>query len=242
LRLKLLKKCNAMKKQYQHILFDLDRTIWDFEKNSKEAIQEIYSHFKIERFQPDFDIFFNTYHSINEELWEKYKIGQISKKELSETRFARTFKSFGFDGTNEGKQAGEMYLELSVNKKHTFEGAHESISQLCNTYKLHIITNGFKEVQERKLINCNLRQYFDTIITSEDAGFQKPDNRIFEYAFEQTGSHNRNAIIIGDDENTDIKGAINVEMDSIWFNPNGNKSTIKATHQISSLNELISIL
>ncbi|PLX21111.1 MAG: noncanonical pyrimidine nucleotidase, YjjG family [Salinivirgaceae bacterium] len=231
-----------MKNKYQHLLFDLDRTIWDFEKNSKEAIKEIYSHFKIDKFQPDFEIFFNTYHAINEELWEKYRIGNISKKELSETRFANTFKTFGFDGTKEGKKAGEMYLELSVNKTHTFEGAHETINYLSKSYELHILTNGFKEVQERKLINCNLRDFFSTIITSEDAGYQKPDLKIFEFAFEQTGANNQNTIMIGDDESTDIAGAKNARMDSIWFNPEGKAPKETPNYQVKTLPELTTLL
>ena len=231
-----------MNNKYQHILFDLDRTIWDFEKNSKEAIHEIYLHFRIEQYQPDFEVFFNTYRKINEVLWEDYRKGTITKKELSDTRFAETFKRFGFDGTIEGKEAGEMYLNLSINKTHTFPKAHQTIDYLSSKYKLHIITNGFKEVQEKKLQNCQLRSFFDKIITSEDAGAQKPDKAIFNFAFNKTGASESNAIIIGDDEKTDIAGAIKMGMDSIWFNPEKRESIGNAKMQIESLEELKSIL
>jgi putative hydrolase of the HAD superfamily len=227
---------------YQHILFDLDRTLWDFEKNSKEAIQEIYSFFKINQYEPDFEKFFKSYKAINEKLWEDYRSGIISKKKLSDTRFTATFKSFGFDGTKEGKEAGKMYLELSINKTHTFPKAVETCEYLSNKYKLHIITNGFKEIQEKKLKNVRLRSFFDKIITSEDAGAQKPDQRIFDFAFEKIGATSNNAIIIGDDEKTDIAGALNIGMDSIWFNPEKKESIGNAKVQIESLDELKALL
>lgn len=231
-----------MKDNYKHILFDLDRTLWDFEKNSAEAIKEIYAHFNIKQYQPEFKQFLNTYKHINEQLWEVYRKGDISKKKLSETRFTETFKFFGFDGTLEGKEAGKMYLELSVTKTHTFPKTHDTIKYLSKKYKLHIVTNGFKEVQERKLNNCNLREFFHTIITSEDAGIQKPDEGIFNYTFEKTGANKHNAIMIGDDENTDIAGADNIGMDSIWFNPDKKTSNGKAKIQVESLQELTTLL
>jgi putative hydrolase of the HAD superfamily len=231
-----------MKKEYQHILFDLDRTIWDFEKNSEEAIHEIYNHFNIKKYQPNFNQFFKTYKDINEQLWEDYRKGKISKQQLSDTRFGEAFKACGFNVTEEGKEAGKMYLELSVSKTNTFPSARETIEQLSKKYKLHIVTNGFKEVQEKKLVNCNLREFFDCIITSEDAGFQKPDSRIFDFTFKQTGASTDNSIMIGDDEKTDITGAADIGMDSIWFNPNEENSIGKASTQIKSLEELITIL
>ncbi|WP_462280186.1 YjjG family noncanonical pyrimidine nucleotidase [Salinivirga cyanobacteriivorans] len=231
-----------MNRSYQHLFFDLDRTIWDFETNAKEAIADIHTHFNLKSRDITLENFHITYKKINEQLWEKYRNGLITKEKLTTERFYKTFKTLGFDSQQQGKAAGQLYLELSAQKTHLFPHTHETLSYLNKKYELHIITNGFKEVQTGKLRNCNIGQYFNHLITSEDVGFQKPDVRIFEYALQTADTNSEKSLMIGDDEKTDILGASKAGMNYIWFNPGRRDSLFNSRPAIYSLKELIEIL
>lgn len=231
-----------MSTSYKHLFFDLDRTIWDFETNAKAALNDIYSQFNLQAQNITFENFHSTYKKINEQLWELYRIGKITKKMLSQERFTKTFEELGYKNPNDGRRAGELYLTYSAEKTNLFPFTHETLTYLSRKYELHIITNGFKEVQTGKLRNCNLEQYFNRLITSEDVGYQKPDHRIFEYAFKTANALAENSLMIGDDEKTDILGATKVGMNYIWFNPEKRNSQFKSEPVINSLKELEGLL
>ena len=150
-------------RKYQHIFFDLDRTIWDFEANAKEAFEEIYVHHNLSQIFPDFDTFHSAYRKYNAQLWEKFRNGAINKEDLKHVRFYLTLKEFGKDDRELAKKLGEDYVNISARKTHLFPNSHEVLSYLKQKYKLYIITNGFHDVQIKKIENSDLRKYFQKI-------------------------------------------------------------------------------
>ncbi len=227
---------------YKHIYFDLDRTIWDFETNSKQTFRDIFNKYELIDHFKCFDTFMSTYRRHNEKLWKEYREGEISKDTLRWKRFELTLAEFGIQSNEMAEKIGDDYISMSPNKKALFPYTHETLAYLKEKYELHIITNGFKEVQYIKLENSDLTKYFSTIITSEEAGAQKPKPEIFKHALETANAEKNECLMIGDDIETDIKGALNFGIDQVLFNPNNNKHNFEPTYEINSLNELKTIL
>ena len=233
---------NLSNKTYKSLFFDLDRTLWDFETNSLESFHDIVDHFNLNGNIPSFDVFYSTYRKFNDELWRMYREKQISKEKLAWTRFYRTINFFGIDNETMAREMGAFYLKASKSKTHIFPHTHEILEYLSPKYSLFVITNGFEEVQEEKMKNCKLDSYFEKIITSEAAGVQKPNPLIFEYALNQTNSKVESSLMIGDDMEVDIKGARNVNMDTVHFNYVNWSHEDKADYEIFDLIELKEIL
>ncbi len=231
------------KTKYRHLFFDLDRTIYDFDKNNKETLRQIYANHSIgSRYgYVGFEGFFAVYGGINKSLWVQYKQGQISKEWLNYTRFAKTLAAFGIGDVEPGDLAKE-YIEISPLMTNLVHGTIEILGYLHPKYQLHLITNGFSEIQFFKIRNCGLEKYFKELITSEEAGAQKPDPKIFELAFKKTGANPSESLIIGDDPDADIAGGANAGMDQVWLQYQGETSKVKPTYQINSLIELKGIL
>ncbi len=228
--------------RYKHIYFDLDRTIWDFDQNARETFRDIYQKYNLETIFSKFDNFYDTYVEHNEQLWRDYREGKIKKTVLSYKRFALTLESFGVNDEKLAKQIAQDYITISPTKKRLFPHAHETLDYLHKKYKLYIITNGFNEVQFTKLKNSQLDKYFTKIFTSEDAGAQKPNPKIFENAIKSANARKVESIMIGDDLEADILGAKNYGLDQVYFNPFGKDHQEKITHEIVSLKELQEIL
>lgn len=229
-------------KNYNHIFFDLDRTLWDFESNAIEAFKDLFVKYKLDKIFPDFNSFNKAYREINKELWQKYREGQIEKEVLKYKRFYLTLKHFGHDDIDLARKIGDDYVLFSAEKTKLFPYVHEALNYLKDKYHLYIITNGFEEVQLKKIRNCQLEKYFRKIITSEKAGVQKPHQQIFEYALEAADAKPTESLMIGDDFEGDIRGAKAVGMDQVYFNPNNNPTDEKATYEIDSLLQLMDIL
>jgi len=228
--------------KYQHIFFDLDRTLWDFDKNSEKTLEQLFRDFSLQNTFGNFLFFKNRYEYHNKKLWVAYYQNRIEKDELSYRRFYLTLKEGGMDDIELSKEIAQDFIELSPLQTETFPHTHTCLEYLKEKdYQLHIITNGFNEVQGRKLQNSKLNNYFTEVITSENAGANKPHAQIFEYAFEATGANTNNSIMIGDDLNTDIRGARDIGMDHIYFNPKKGKHDEKVTFEIANLKELTSI-
>ena len=204
--------------KYETIFFDLDRTIWDFEANAKDSFKDMYLKYKLASEIPSFEYFYTTYRQHNDKLWKNYREKKITKEKLSWYRFFLTLLDFDVDNPELAQKLGVDYLKISQTKQQLFPYTHEVLSYLKGKYTMHIITNGFEEVQFSKLTNCKLNQYFSKIITSEKAGFQKPKPEIFNYALEYTNARVETSIMIGDDMEVDIKGAKGVGMDQVHFN------------------------
>ncbi len=200
----------------EHIFFDLDRTLWDFDRNSRYTLQVLFEK-HIPGLEGGFGVFLKSYEHINEQLWEKFRKGHINREDLRYVRFHEALKSCGMKKPPRSlvEQLGDEYLVLCPVQPHCLPGAVETLSELGQYFQLHIITNGFRQTQHTKLKHSGLSEFFNQVITSEDAGARKPDPAIFSYAFSKTGAHAGNSIMVGDDHSADIQGAINAGMPAI---------------------------
>lgn len=231
------------KNAYRHIFFDLDRTLWDFDANSIETFREIFSKYSLpERGVHSFEAFLDVYNQHNHLLWEFYRKGQIVKEVLNLRRFALTLHDFGINDKLLSSLIAEDYVNLSPTKTNLFPHTIPILEYLRTKYILHIITNGFEEVQYRKLNHSGLSMYFTEIVTSEDAGSKKPEKIIFDYALKRSGANPEESLMIGDDEEVDILGAMEAGMDQVLVDYNNEFPDTKATFRIGSLDELYGIL
>jgi len=232
---------------YTDLFFDLDRTLWDFERNSRETFMELYHKYQLTRFFNGFDLFFSTYREYNDELWMLYRSGQITKEELSWKRFDLSLKDIDVNDEKLARNLSKDYLEISPTKQKLFPHTLLSLTFLKKRYTLNLITNGFKEVQYKKLKNCGIADFFNHIFISEEIGYLKPHPKFFEHALKVSQAIPEDSIVIGDDLMVDIKGANEAGMDSIWINHqklNLNELDLDfaPTHEVSSLKKLIHIL
>ncbi len=227
------------RKNYRHLFFDLDRTLWDFDRNSIETFHDIHLKYDLRRRGiTDFEYFMKVYHKINLDLWEHYRKGEIKKDVLNVKRFALTLDTFGIEDDDLSQSIAMDYITISPTKQHLFPGTIQLLENLCNSYSLHIITNGFEEVQYKKLEICGLKKYFKHIITSEDAGYKKPDINIFKYAFKVTGAFPSHSLMIGDDPEVDIAGASLAGMDQLLVDYEKVYEPSAATFYVNSLAEI----
>ena len=219
----------------EHVFFDLDHTLWDFEKNSALAIETI---FKKHSINVDLQLFLSHYIPINIKYWEWYRVDKITQFELRLGRLKETFQLLNYEIDDEKIIfLSEEYIEYLPKFNHLFHGAIEILDYLKPKYNLHIITNGFQEIQDNKLKNSNIAHYFKTITNSEMAGVKKPNPVIFKYAITEANASKTNSIMIGDCIEADVNGALNFGMDAILFNIDTSK-TFENIKQISHLLEL----
>jgi putative hydrolase of the HAD superfamily len=230
-------------KAYKDIFFDLDKTIWDLDANVMFTFEELYFLFDLKRFHIEsFEKFYSVYHDHNLLLWDLYRQEKITKEFLNIERFSRTLNDFGIDDLEMAKKMASEYVRLSPLQKRLLPGAIESLEYLVKKYRLHIITNGFNEVQFIKIENSGLTKYFQTITTSEEAGCKKPGAYIFKFSIDRAKADPAKSLMIGDDIDVDISGAIKAGMDQVFYNPEGITSEVKPTYEVKSLCELIEIL
>ncbi|MBL4625579.1 MAG: YjjG family noncanonical pyrimidine nucleotidase [Flavobacteriales bacterium] len=230
-------------KKYTTLFFDLDHTLWDFQANSKEALTEIYGIYQLKKKGvSSFEEFLNVYYKINDNMWEQYRKGEITKDELRNDRFYKALIVFDLVDRDLANDIGNYYVKTSPYKTNLFSGCYEIMEKLKAKYALHIITNGFEEVQHIKLRESRLRQYFGEVITSERAGFKKPEIGIFEYSLRLTGAKKEDSLMIGDGIETDIAGARMVGMDQMYFNPHRTTAMVNSTYTVTHLSELLDVL
>ena len=228
--------------KYKHLFFDLDLTLWDFDKNSDEVLVELFSEFNLEDAGiTDTENFIAVYKIHNEQLWDSYRKGIVSKEELRTVRFYKVLQDFGIDNKKLANDISEGYLKKGPYKTHLMPYTIDTLEYLSIKYKLHIITNGFDEIQLIKLNNCGIRKYFEQIITSDSTGFKKPDKRIFHHSLYKAKAKTKQSIMIGDHLEIDIVGARNAGLDQIYFNPKGKKHNESITYEINCLKKLMSI-
>ena len=222
----------------KHVFFDLDRTLWDFDLNSKNALLEIFEELNLNKIFQTFDRFYNAYVAQNSRLWSLYVDGELSQEILRYERFNATLKQFNVDNVEMAKKMGVMYVTISPLQKKLFPGTVACLEELKSIgFQLHIITNGFEEVQYIKLENCGLDVFFDVVVCSESVGKNKPAREIFQYALQEVGCRAENALMIGDDFRADISGALNSGMKAIHFDPSG-VSKESFPHTCQNLSEL----
>jgi putative hydrolase of the HAD superfamily len=231
-----------MKEKYQHIFFDLDRTLWHFDANSTNVLNEVYNDFELGPNIPSSDSFIKKYQEINEELWALYREDRISKEDLRWKRFAETLAFFGIDNKELGEEMGNYYVHHSPRQTELFPYTREVLEYLADKYTLHIITNGFEEVQDIKLTKSGIDHFFDQLIMSEKVGVKKPHPYIFKKAMALSDAKVEHSLMIGDDLYADIYGAQRVGMDHIYFNFNNAPHDKQVQAEISCLSELLEIL
>jgi putative hydrolase of the HAD superfamily len=232
-----------MNTKYKHLFFDLDHTLWDFDKNAEETLKELYLTYNLfDLGIKSVDDFISVYTEHNHRLWRDYHNGIISKEELRASRFKVTFEHFDVEATKIPHQFEIDYVNICPTKTNLFEGAHEVLSVLKEKYQLHIITNGFLESQTMKMERTNINQYFKHIFVSEVIGLYKPDVALFNHALNVVNANAKEVIMIGDSLEADILGARNAGIDQIYFNPNKEPHEHDLNHEISHLSELIGIL
>ncbi|HAP00738.1 MAG TPA: noncanonical pyrimidine nucleotidase, YjjG family [Bacteroidetes bacterium] len=227
-----------MNLKYQHIFFDLDHTLWDFETNSFHSLQDLFKMFSLADFVPDEKTFIDRYHFHNDIYWDQFRKGEITREVLRAVRFRTTLAEFGIVNEELVKQLSVSYLEILPTKTFLFHDTIDVLEYLKKKYSLHIITNGFEEVQFKKIRNTDIEKYFHHIITSEAAGSQKPEAAIFKYAMQLTNASVLKSIFIGDSIEADINGAKAVGMDYAYYNPKKTPHEEKLMKEIFSLSEL----
>lgn len=217
------------------VFFDLDHTLWDFEKNSALAFETV---FKMQDLEVNMPEFLKFYVPINREYWERYRKDEITQKELRYGRLKDTFDlmEFSIDDLII-VQISEQYLHYLPKYNHLFDGALLILDYLKPKYNLHIITNGFAEIQGNKLNNSYITPYFKTVTNSEMAGFKKPNHKIFDYALDLAKAKKENSIMIGDCIEADIQGALDAGLDAIFFN----ESNAPVTDNIKQVNYLLEL-
>jgi len=223
----------------KHIFFDLDHTLWDFEKNSALAFETV---FKEQHIPVSLPAFLEHFVPANMRYWELFREDKITQAELRYNRIKEPFDALGYIATDEQiAQISDAYIiQLPLNA-HLFEGTLEILDYLKQKYTLHIITNGFNKVQAGKINNSGLAGYFTTVTNCDNAGCKKPNPAIFEYALKAAGAGKQSSIMIGDCIEADVKGALDCGIDAIYFNEH-KKETGPFIKQVNNLLELKNFL
>ncbi len=226
--------------QYKHLFFDLDHTLWDFDANAKETLAELYSIFDLNnRIKIDFEDFYPKYLFHNELLWDRYHKGLISSEDLKWKRMWRTMLDFKIADEPLAKDMSGKFLDILPTKKLLFPHTLEILKYLIEKkYSLHLITNGFEKTQWSKLTNSGLTGFFTHVITSEGSNSLKPKKEIFEFAMDKASSTVADSIMIGDNLDADIQGAMNAGMDTVFVNHINAECVIKPTYTITHLQQL----
>lgn len=227
-----------------HIFFDLDNTLWDFDLNSYNVLKQLYADLNlVSKLSSDFEAFHHYYKKKNDELWQLYYKNQIVKSELRYRRFYDSFLNFGLDDIELSKHLSEEYVRISPYSKALKPGAVEVLESLSKKHSLHIITNGFKEVQNIKIENSGLRHYFKEIIISEEHGLTKPNIEIFQLAEQRARATKEECIMIGDNWVSDIEGALGAGWKAVFYKVNERALfEHKNLQEIDHLSQLISLI
>lgn len=230
-------------KTYQHLFFDLDHTLWDYDRNVQESLSELFIHYRLDKMGlHSSQHFIDSFYAVNFKLWKAYDSGEMQKDELRAVRFPRIFEQAGVLNAEIPEEFEADFMHRTSTKPHLFPHSIEILDYLKPKYNLHVITNGFDESQAKKLKSSGLTDYFEYVITSETTGHKKPDVRIFHHAMECAGASVENSLMIGDNPISDIQGAQNAGMDQVFFNPLNNEISISPTYTISHLRELEALL
>jgi putative hydrolase of the HAD superfamily len=223
----------------KNIFFDLDHTLWDFDANAEETLRELYQIYQIRflshRSEQDFlDIYVRN----NNEMWKLYRQNKITKEVLRSKRFVDTFREMEVDEEEIPHNIWEKYLEICPTKTVLMPGARDLLDYLAGKYKLHLITNGFAEVQRRKLVHSDLGKYFQSLTISEEVGAQKPHPLVFETALKNAKSSLKTSHYVGDNLEADVKGAIGSGWKAYWLTQNDSEYQHPDCHSFKDLREL----
>ncbi|MBP5189761.1 MAG: YjjG family noncanonical pyrimidine nucleotidase [Bacteroidales bacterium] len=238
----------------KYLLFDLDRTLWDFDGNADCTFRSMFVEFELEKLcHVDYNVFHERYKAINDTLWEAYRNGILTKELLSLKRFSLTLASFGCDADSPAivalsNKLSDYYVLKGPLQTGLMPGARELLEWLDkqrDRYCMAVITNGFSEAQLPKMKTAGIDRYFDYFLLSEDLGYMKPDRRFFEEALKKMHAQPSECFVVGDDYKVDIVGAMNAGIKQVWYNLSGSplpQGLAVPTYEIRELQELITIL
>ena len=235
-------------KQYKDLFIDFDDTLYDTYGNAIIALRETFAYFHLKRYFSDPQVFYDSYWEANIDLWSRYSRGEITRDNLIVERFRRPLsEGKGIEVTKEFcLEVSDRFLDFCSNKPGVVDGAHEVMDYLKKKgYRIHMTSNGFHEVQYKKLAACGLKDYFDNIILSEDAKYNKPSKAYFDYALKIAGAQSDSVLMIGDNLNTDILGALHAGLDAMLFNRwqvDVSSVTPQPTFVVDQLRDIIKIL
>ncbi|BDD11003.1 noncanonical pyrimidine nucleotidase, YjjG family protein [Fulvitalea axinellae] len=227
--------------RYKHLFFDLDHTLWDFERNSTETLIFLFEKYDLTRHGFSANDFIASYQRINKEFWSLYNQDKISKEKIRTQRFPKALLELGTPENEIPDNIGDEFLMLCPRKPHVIGNAHGILERLAPHYSLHIITNGFLESQTTKLACSGLGTYFDIMVTSECMGSKKPNRKIFDYALQKANAQPSESIMIGDNLSDDILGAKDAGIDQVYYNPEATNHNEDITFEIKDLSELENI-
>ena len=234
--------------RYKDLFIDFDDTLYDTHGNAVIALSETFEAFRLDRYFADPQVFYDAYWLANIDLWTQYSKGEITRDYLIVERFRRPLSTGKGLEVTEGLclEMSDRFLDFCASKPGVVEGAHELMNYLrTQGYRMHMTSNGFHEVQYKKLAACGLKDYFDTIILSEDAGVNKPSPLYFDYAFKVSGACRETTLMIGDNLQTDIMGALSSGIDALLFNRwnvETNDCPQTPTFVVSRLKDIMTIL
>ena len=234
--------------RYKDLFIDFDDTLYDTHGNAVIALSETFDYFHLERYFSDPQVFYDAYWTANIDLWTQYAKGEITRDYLIVERFRRPLSvGKGIEITKElCLEISDRFLDFCASKPGVISGAHEMMDYLKQSgYRMHMCSNGFHEVQYKKLDACGLRDYFDTIILSEDAGVNKPSKAYFDYALKVSGASRETTLMIGDNLQSDILGALHAGLDAMLFNRwqvPSEEFPQNLTFVVSTLNDIKTIL
>lgn len=229
--------------RYRNLFIDLDDTIYDFSAASRESFHETYDQLHYERYFDSFEQYMQIYEPYNLELWRIYGEGKITKAELNRRRYLHPLETVGVNDPQLAETFCHEALGRIPTKNKLVDGAMELLEYLRPKYRMHILSNGFKELQSHKMRTSGILHYFDSLILSEDIGINKPRRELFEYALEKSGSQVSDSIMIGDMFDTDIAGAAGVGMEQIYYNPKEKKGhPFTPTYEVNHLLQIKEIL
>lgn len=230
--------------KYRHLFFDLDHTLWDFDANARATLGHLHHELQLhDKGVHDFEAFYKNYLAHNETLWNRYRLGKIKQDELRLKRMWLSLLDFKIADEALAKEMSKLFLQMLPTRTLLFPHTMEVLNYLkAKGYTMHIITNGFEEVQLGKLQNCGLTAFFQHVITSEGSNSLKPRPEIFQYAMSKAGANVAESLMIGDGPDIDIAGAASVGMDSVYVNHISQEKDPVATYTIFHLEELEGIL
>ena len=223
---------------YKYILIDLDDTLLDFKKAEKFAFDQLLKYFKIKNSK----LYFKKYHLINLKLWSDFEKGKVTKEALAIMRFKHTFKDIKPE--LDYHLMNQVFLSYIALASFPVEGSYELLKYLKKKYKVYVISNGIAYLQLQRLNHSRIMDHIDGFVFSEEANYPKPDLAYFKYFFKKYKLNFKQSdfVIIGDSVSSDIQSAYNLKIDSIWYNPQRNKSKLKPTYQVGKLLEITKLL
>jgi putative hydrolase of the HAD superfamily len=230
--------------KYKHIFFDLDHTLWDFEKNSSESLEDIYYSSDLNQYGvSSLELFIESFLRINTALWDAFDRGNLHHSYIRENRFKMVFEELGVACPDNHAEISEIYLQTLPGKKNLLEGALDILEYtVLKGYDVHIITNGFNDIQAKKISSSGIAHFFKNVITFENASAKKPDPKIFAYALKMANALPEDSIMIGDNWIADVMGAKQFGIDTVYLNPAGLTFDETPTYDIRRLEELKLIL